>query len=309
MNTIRIGSRGSDVVVWQKIIGVTADGAFGPKTDAATREWQRARGLVVDGIVGPKTWAMALAPKDAAPMLRGLDAYAGQGALDYAALRREYDARFVILKAQQGNDGFDPMFERNWKAAVDAGFEPFPYCFLYPLDKIDPAAQAKRFVDEVFKRVPGARGRPFFLDVEWPEVVPLKPGPGSKGWKEWGCTPKSIAQYTRAVCEGMTAHSGRKPSIYIYDWWWTAVRDGAPTYGFPEKGDVSWASDYDLWMAWYRSGWPVPGDHPKVPGPFTDWKFWQFDGNGGLRLPNGVDADFCVFNGGEGELRAFAEGP
>ena len=306
MNTIKIGSRGPDVVAWQHIIGTTPDGVFGAITDKITRDWQTQRGLVADGIVGPKTWAVALTPKDAPAMLRGLDAFSGQGQLDYPSLIREFNCEFVILKAQQGNDGFDPMFEWNWKGAVDAGVEPFPYCFLYPLDKIDPATQAKRFIDEVFKRVPAARGRPFFLDVEWPEVVPLKPGPGAKGWKEWGCTPKSIATYTKAVCEGMTQHSGRKPAIYIYDWWWTAVRDGAPNYGFPEKGDVSWASDYDLWMAWYRSGWPIPGAAPKVPAPFQDWKFWQFDGNGGLRLPNGVDSDFCVFNGSKEDLQSYA---
>ncbi len=57
--TIRQGSTGPDVQAWQKIIGVTADGKFGPGTDAATRSWQRAHGLTADGVVGPMTWAAA----------------------------------------------------------------------------------------------------------------------------------------------------------------------------------------------------------------------------------------------------------
>jgi peptidoglycan hydrolase-like protein with peptidoglycan-binding domain len=57
---IRQGSSGADVALWQTIIGVTADGAFGPKTAAATRTWQSTHGLVADGIVGPKTWAAAV---------------------------------------------------------------------------------------------------------------------------------------------------------------------------------------------------------------------------------------------------------
>lgn len=57
---IKEGSRGPDVMMWQKIIGVTADGIFGPGTAAATRAWQAARGLVADGIVGPATWSKAL---------------------------------------------------------------------------------------------------------------------------------------------------------------------------------------------------------------------------------------------------------
>jgi peptidoglycan hydrolase-like protein with peptidoglycan-binding domain len=55
------GSSGPDVIVWQKIIGVSpADGSFGPLTDAATRIWQTQHGLTADGKVGPATWAAAL---------------------------------------------------------------------------------------------------------------------------------------------------------------------------------------------------------------------------------------------------------
>jgi peptidoglycan hydrolase-like protein with peptidoglycan-binding domain len=56
---IRRGSKGQAVIAWQRIIGVPADGDFGPLTEAKTQAWQEARGLVPDGIVGPKTWARA----------------------------------------------------------------------------------------------------------------------------------------------------------------------------------------------------------------------------------------------------------
>jgi peptidoglycan hydrolase-like protein with peptidoglycan-binding domain len=39
----------------QRVVGVPADGVFGPQTDAAVKRWQRAHGLTVDGIVGPAT--------------------------------------------------------------------------------------------------------------------------------------------------------------------------------------------------------------------------------------------------------------
>lgn len=60
----------ADVALWQTIIGVTADGLFGPNTQAATKKWQAAHGLAADGIVGPKTWAAAVgapAPAASAP--------------------------------------------------------------------------------------------------------------------------------------------------------------------------------------------------------------------------------------------------
>jgi peptidoglycan hydrolase-like protein with peptidoglycan-binding domain len=56
------GSQGHPVPTLQYLLRarghrVTADGAFGPKTDAAVRAFQSARHLTVDGIVGPQTWS------------------------------------------------------------------------------------------------------------------------------------------------------------------------------------------------------------------------------------------------------------
>lgn len=36
---------------------ITADGRFGPATEAAVKALQKSKGLTVDGIIGPKTWA------------------------------------------------------------------------------------------------------------------------------------------------------------------------------------------------------------------------------------------------------------
>ena len=60
MPTLRQGSSGEAVVQWQKILGVTADGKFGPATYAATVAFQKKNGLTPDGIVGPMTWTAGL---------------------------------------------------------------------------------------------------------------------------------------------------------------------------------------------------------------------------------------------------------
>jgi hypothetical protein len=63
--TIKSGSKGNDTKTWQKYlksqgydIGSSgADGIFGAKTLAATKQYQKDKGLAVDGIVGKNTWA------------------------------------------------------------------------------------------------------------------------------------------------------------------------------------------------------------------------------------------------------------
>lgn len=56
MPTIKKGSKGKAVKIWQIIIGVEPDGDFGSKTLSATKTFQKAKGLTVDGVVGPKSW-------------------------------------------------------------------------------------------------------------------------------------------------------------------------------------------------------------------------------------------------------------
>ena len=60
MNTIKKGSKGNAVKVWQIIIGTTADGNFGGGTESMTKTWQKNHGLTADGIVGKNSWKTGL---------------------------------------------------------------------------------------------------------------------------------------------------------------------------------------------------------------------------------------------------------
>jgi peptidoglycan hydrolase-like protein with peptidoglycan-binding domain len=57
---IKMGNIGRATKVWQTIIGVDADGEFGPNTHNATIQFQKSHGLEVDGEVGPMTWSAGL---------------------------------------------------------------------------------------------------------------------------------------------------------------------------------------------------------------------------------------------------------
>ena len=53
---LKNGSKGDDVKKLQQKLGINADGAFGPGTEAAVKKWQTENGLTADGIVGNATW-------------------------------------------------------------------------------------------------------------------------------------------------------------------------------------------------------------------------------------------------------------
>lgn len=69
--TIRLGTQGSTVLKWQRIVGVPETGTFDAATEAATRVWQARRGLTPDGIVGPKTWGswLSVSENPTAPVI------------------------------------------------------------------------------------------------------------------------------------------------------------------------------------------------------------------------------------------------
>ena len=54
---LRRGARGEAVASLQRALGVAADGAFGPVTEATLRRFQRRHALAPDGVAGPRTWA------------------------------------------------------------------------------------------------------------------------------------------------------------------------------------------------------------------------------------------------------------
>ncbi len=55
---VRRGQSGEPVLAVQELLGIAADGEFGPETEKATRRFQKRVHLAVDGVVGPHTWQL-----------------------------------------------------------------------------------------------------------------------------------------------------------------------------------------------------------------------------------------------------------
>jgi lysozyme len=214
-------------------------------------------------------------------MIRGIDASAVQGLLNIDALDAA-GCKFLIAKCKQGNDGKDPFFERNIAAAMSKGWAVGAYHFMYPLPHLDPEEQADGFyaassLGSAYGDLPPA------LDLEWPDP---------DGWAKWNCTANQISEFARRCAERVTQLYGRRPLIYIYPYF--AQRLAAAS--------MAWLADYPLWIASYMP-------KPSIPKPWTDWTIWQYDGNGGAKMPGGGDADFNWFNGDAAALAAFCGSP
>jgi murein DD-endopeptidase MepM/ murein hydrolase activator NlpD len=113
---LQLGSQGELVAHVQRALGVTADGVFGPQTDAAVRQYQARAGLQVDGVVGLATWG-SLFQSGASAGAAGASAAGGYNVP--SRVKKHIEQRLV----QAG-------------AALEAQGDPGGYSF------DDPAAQA-----------------------------------------------------------------------------------------------------------------------------------------------------------------------
>lgn len=53
---LKLGTRGGPVLELQRLLGIHADGYYGPQTEIAVKKFQETHGLAPDGVVGAKTW-------------------------------------------------------------------------------------------------------------------------------------------------------------------------------------------------------------------------------------------------------------
>lgn len=203
--------------------------------------------------------------------LLGTDVSAAQGSrLDWPAIAAS-GLRFAICKATEHVGYTDPTFARNAVAAAQAGLIVGSYHVLRPEGDVD--RQARHYFE-----VAAAHS-------EFPPVLDFELTGGVVG--------AEVHRRAVAFVEATEALWGRPCIVYTGVGFWNLI-------GNPESPALG---ERPLWVAHYGVS------TPSIPKPWrrAGWTMWQFDGNGGRKLPGGVDADFNWFAGDDESLRALCQ--
>ena len=146
--------------------------------------------------------------------------------------------RFVYVKATEGVDAADPMFEHHWTSLKELEIPRGAYHFYVTED--DPAQQAEFFLS----RIAGDPGD--LVPVVDIELI----GHGTSG---------SLAPRLRRFLDIVEQRTGLKPAIYTSPNFWDEHLDDS--FG-----------DHPLWVAEYGV------EEPQIPAGWSDYTLWQYSG-------------------------------
>jgi lysozyme len=175
----------------------------------------------------------------------GIDISHHQGEVDWQAVEA-VGVGFVFVKATEGVDYIDPMFERNWAELQKTKIRHGAYHMFRPED--DELDQARNFVTTLQKAGIDAGAMPPVLDIE--SVSTIKQVPHAE------LHERSVG-WLRLVEQEL----GIKPMVYTN-----------PTFWREYLTDEHELTNYELWISEYD----MDADAPKETGAWHNWSIWQF---------------------------------
>lgn len=203
--------------------------------------------------------------------VHGIDVARYQTEIDWNTARAA-GVNFVFVKATEGGDMLDPMFQSHWQGAGRAGLARGAYHFFY---HCRPAAEQARFF---IKNVPKAAGSmPPVLDMEWTPFSPT-------------CTRRRNAETLRSEAaifiDMLTRHYGQRPILYT-------------SIDFFEDNQMWKVEGADFWLR-------AVARHPQDLYNGQHWTFWQYTSTGLIPGIKG-QVDINVFEGSRSDWRAWRQ--
>lgn len=202
--------------------------------------------------------------------VHGIDAARFQKSINWSQARRN-GVNFAFLKATEGGDMLDPMFNSHWRGAGEAGVARGAYHFYYFCTT--PEVQAQWFI----RNVPKSKGMlPPVLDMEW---NPLSPTCAHRR-----PDAKVVQDEMRRWLSIVEAHYGQRPIIYT-------------TPKFYEENQLGSFNGYDYWLR-------TTAKTPSEAYPDESWRFWQYSATG---LIDGIEGevDLNAFSGSRADWTAW----
>ncbi|MDL2408457.1 GH25 family lysozyme [Rhizobium calliandrae] len=196
--------------------------------------------------------------------VHGVDVSRWQGEIDWEKLQAQ-GANFVYLKATDGGDHLDPMFQKNWRRAREAGLKRGAYHFFYW------CRTAGEQADWFIRNVPREAGAlPPVIDVEWNGESSCKRRPSRE----------HVLEKMKVFMDRLEKYYGQRPIIYT-------------SPDFYRDNLTGEFADYPFWLRSVAA-------HPSKVYPGRKWLFWQYSGSG---LSHGVEGriDLNAFHGSEEE--------
>lgn len=195
-------------------------------------------------------------------MLRGFDVSHYQGAVDWAALKKQYGITWGAAKATEGTGYKDSRFAANWKGLKAAGLVRMAYHFAHPDNS--PADDAKAFLDYV-----NAAGGFGPEDIA---VMDMESNPNNLPMLQ-------VRDWLAGWADIVTKATGRKPFLYCGSGYIrnNSTKDLKPHYAawwFPRYSASTWPSAI--------TGYPSPNNWGGAPD------IWQFS-----ESFNGMDANIA----------------
>jgi lysozyme len=194
-----------------------------------------------------------------------------QGVVDWAKVKAA-GASFVYLKATEGATYVDPTFKTNWAATKAAGLPRGAYHF-FRAKTSTVEDQVKNFA-AVLNSVEAGELAPV-LDVEVPEQ-----------WE--GIDVKKRTDMMIDFCDHLTKALVTHPEVIVYL---------SPSFADKTLANDPRLAKYTLWLAHYTAG-----TRPRVPAPWTTWRYWQYTETGTVDGIN-TKCDVNRLNGGESEFK------
>lgn len=208
--------------------------------------------------------------------VQGFDISHYQGTVNFKGAYAS-GARFVIIKATEGNTYLDPSFSSHYTGATNANLIRGGYHFAHPTSTAsNGASQANFFLAHGGGWSGDGRTLPGMLDIEY----------APSGDKCWGVSPSNMVAWISSFVNQYHTKTGRWPLIYTTNDWWSSCTGNSNAF----------STKSPLVLARYGSS---PGT---IPGGWGYQTIWQNADS----YTYGGDAD--KFNGSLDRLKVLATG-